>query len=96
MKLGKRRLGAASCTLSKSQALDGIIELSALHTDEWHRGKGLANRLMDGICEDADKSSTVLLLQPDGEEWLCKWYESHGFQQIQSEPVVLMARPPYK
>ena len=95
MKLGKRKLGAASCTLSESDAAPGVIELSNLHTSEWHRGKGVANRLLDVVCEEADSDRKVLMLQPDGEEWLHEWYESHGFKTIQADPVILMARPPY-
>jgi len=93
MKLGNRRLGAATCKLSESEVMPGIIELSSLHVDEWHRRKGVANKLMDTLCEEADKARKVLMLMPD-EEWLTKWYESHGFEQIQAEPLI-MARRPY-
>lgn len=95
MKLGAKRLGACSCTLSEFEPLPKVIELSELHTDSWHRGKGIANRLMDEICEEADKHSKVLVLMPEGEEWLHEWYETHGFKTIQAEPVVLMARQPH-
>jgi len=98
MKLGKRQLGAASCTLAPSNALPdhlrAVIEVSNVHTDEWHRRKGIANRLMDMICEEADQERTVLILMPDGEPWLQKWYRSHGFVTLQPEPLI-MARPPY-
>jgi ribosomal protein S18 acetylase RimI-like enzyme len=95
MKLGKKQLGACSCTLRPLEAMPEIIELSDLHTKKDHRGKGIANRLMDEICEEADKSKKVLVLMPDGDEWLHTWYETHGFKTIQAEPVVLMARQPY-
>jgi hypothetical protein len=52
--------------------------------------------LMDEVCEDADRNNTVLVLRPDGDEWLHEWYEDHGFRIIQIEPVMLMARQPYK
>lgn len=95
MKLGKRKLGACSCTLSPFGPLPDVVELSELYTDEWHRGKGVANRLMDQLCEEADKDRQVLVLMPEGEDWLHEWYETHGFKTIQAEPVVLMARQPY-
>jgi ribosomal protein S18 acetylase RimI-like enzyme len=99
MKVGKRQRGGCSCVLSHSDAmpanLKSVIEISQLHTEEWHRNKGHANKLMDSICEDADKSGSVLMLMPAEHEWLVHWYETHGFQVIQTGPV-LMARPPYK
>ena len=95
MKLGNRILGPATCLLSDSVVMPGVIELSSLHVPEYHRNKGAANKLMDTICEEADKAEKVLLLMPADEEWLQKWYESHGFKVIQKSPV-LMARPPYK
>ena len=99
MKLGKRQLGAASCMLAPSDALPAnlreVIEVSNVHVDEWHRRKGIANRLMDKICEEADNEGTVLILMPSGEDWLQRWYRSHGFVTLQPEPMI-MARPPYK
>ena len=99
MKLGKRQLGAASLVLGHSEALPKsmhqVIEVSSVYTDEWHRKKGIANRLMDQICEEADKDSAVLILMPGGEDWLQQWYRSHGFVTLQPEPMI-MARPPYK
>ena len=95
MKLGNRILGPATCVLSESEVMAGIIELSSLEVPEWHRKKGAANKLMDAICEEADKVQKVLMLMPADDEWLVKWYASHGFRVIQNSPV-LMARPPYK
>ena len=95
MKLGKRQLGASSCTLTAFEPMPECVELSELYTDEWHRGKGVANRLMDMICEEADKEKTVLILMPDGEPWLQQWYRTHGFVTLQPEPLI-MARPPYQ
>lgn len=98
MKLGKRIKGGCTCLLSHSDALPAnlkdVIEVSNIYTDEWHRNKGHANKLLDDICEDADKSGIVLMLMPD-DQWLVKWYESHGFQTIQIDPII-MARPPYR
>jgi N-acetylglutamate synthase-like GNAT family acetyltransferase len=94
MKLGKRIMGPASCTLSDSEVLPGIIELSSLDVPIYHRKKGAANKLMNAICEEADKARKVLMLMPADSEWLVKWYESHGFEQIQADPLI-MARRPY-
>ena len=81
--------------LSESDAVPGVIELSALHVPEYHRKKGAANKLMDQLCEEADQASKVLMLMPDQSDWLVEWYASHGFKVIQQDPV-LMARPPYR
>ena len=94
MKLGNRILGPATCVLSGSEVMAGIIELSSLEVPEWHRKKGAANKLMDTICEEADKARKVLMLMPDENEWLATWYESHGFEKIQDKPAI-MARRPY-
>lgn len=97
MKLGKRRIGHASLMLSHSKALpenlSAIVEISQVTTAEGHRRKGNATRLLKDVCNEADESGTVLMLMPDGEDWLTDWYEKHGFQTIQTAPL-LMARPP--
>lgn len=98
MKLGQRKLGSARLTLAHSKSLppplNQVVELSALTTEPARRKGGHANRLMNAVCAEADKSRSVLLLMPDGAKWLQDWYESHGFKTIQTEPVVLMARAP--
>lgn len=94
MKLGNRILGPATCNLSESAVIAGIIELSSLDVPEYHRKKGAANKLMDTICEEADKERKVLMLMPAENDWLAKWYESHGFEKIQDAPLI-MARRPY-
>jgi predicted GNAT family N-acyltransferase len=100
MKLGKRRVGAASLELGHSDALPeslhSVVEVSSVWVDPWHRKKGIANRLMDEVCEDADKSQTVLMLQCDAGGWLEQWYREHGFVTLQDIPVFMMVRPPYK
>lgn len=100
MKTGKRQRGAASLNIGYSQAIPSpmrgkVLELSDLHTDELHRKKGQAHQLMLDVCQEADESQVVLILMPDGEEWLIDWYEKFGFVEIQECPL-LMARPPYK
>ena len=100
MRLGKRQLGAASLMLSSSLAiparLKGVVEVSSVMTDEAHRKKGIASRLMDEVCEDADKYGAVLMLACDAGGWLEKWYRTHGFVTLQTAPAFLMARPPYR
>ena len=97
MKLGKRQLGAASCHLAPSDALPAnlreVIEVSNVHVDEWHRRKGIASRLLRQVCDDADAHGKVLMLMPDGDDWLPEWYSKFGFVRIQNNPV-LMARQP--
>jgi len=95
MKLGNRILGPATCVLSESEAVPGVIELSSFVVSGLHRRKGAGNKMMDTICEEADKSGKVIMLMPIDCQWLQSWYSSHGFVKIQDEPV-LMARPPYK
>lgn len=95
MKLGNRILGPATCTLSESEVVQGVIELSRLDVPVYHRNKGAANKIIDVICEEADLARKVLMLMPAGDKWLVKWYKSHGFQTIQNNPVI-MARPPYR
>lgn len=94
VKLGNRVLGPASCNLSETEVMAGVIELSSLSVPEYHRKKGAANKLMDTICEEADKSRKVIMLMPSDDGWLVKWYESHGFEKIQDAPLI-MARRPY-
>lgn len=96
MNLGKRRMGYSSLMLSHADLpgkLADVIEISNVITDPLHRKRGNASRLLRTICEEADESGAVLMLMPDGDEWLPSWYEKHGFQTIQTEPA-LMARPP--
>lgn len=94
MRLGLRKLGAASCHLGHNAAFPaGIVELSSLETAPHHRRKGIAGRLLDQLCAEADKSRTVLVLRADS-EWLEAWYARYGFTPIQAVPVVLMARQP--
>lgn len=63
--------------------------------------KGHATTLLWTVCHEADEARIVLILQPrsfgDGEmddERLERFYGKFGFQVIQREPVVLMARLP--
>lgn len=98
MKLGQRRHEGASLELSVSEALPRhlacIIEISKLQTPKLLRRMGLATDLLLQVCDEADAEGVVLMLMPEGEDWLEQWYARFGFATIQTEPVVLMARPP--
>lgn len=60
--------------------------------------KGHATALMYQVCQEADDGLKTLILTvaPFGEgmteEQLTKWYERFGFQIIQTEPALMMAR----
>lgn len=77
---------------------DGVLEVVNVFVNPAHRGDGYGTSLIEAICEDADRSGTVLLLRPDAEdgdnEALTGWYRRFGFDVIQTEPVMLMARRP--
>lgn len=98
MKLGQRRHEGTSLELSVSEALPRhlacIIEISKLQTPKLLRRMGLATDLLLQVCDEADAEGVVLMLMPEGEDWLEQWYARFGFATIQTEPVVLMARPP--
>ena len=77
----------------------GVLELVRVWTDPEHRKQGYSTELLTSICEDADITGTVLMLNPRtfgrvGLENLAGWYERFGFMEIQKKPVVLMARMP--
>ena len=92
MKLGIRNHGFCSAFLSKSQVNPLIIEISALHTQEKARNKGLATFLINQITKEADKDLKVLMIVADDEK-LEHFYSKFGFTKIQNEPI-LMARKP--
>ena len=96
MRLGERTLGQSSLFLGKSDALPeylkAVIEVSSVFTPKEERKKGYADALMARIVAEADAEKVVLMLMPDGFDWLEAWYEKHGFKRIQDYPV-LMARP---
>lgn len=75
-----------------------IREVRAVETDPAHRGKGHARDLMQRICTSADLSDTWLMVKVEPGDLgtdkvrLARWYMSHGFTPIQSEPAILMVR----
>ena len=98
MRLGERQLGQASLKLGKSDALpehlQAVIEVSDVFVPKEERKKGYASQLLELVAWEADKAGIVLMLMPDGMDWLPAWYEKHGFVTIQHFPEVLMARKP--
>lgn len=108
MKIGIRALKNASLQVSMPTALpkkmhQGTREISHVDVPENLRRQGMATRLLQMVCKEADEANMVLFLQvgPFGEgprmdkEELRIWYEtSFGFTPIQVEPL-LMARMPF-
>ena len=98
MELGEREHEGASLVLGRSDALPAhlqdIIEVSKVQTPKLKRRQGLMTDLLMQVCDEADRERVVLLLAPEGEEWLRDFYARFGFATIQTEPEVLMARPP--
>lgn len=78
-----------------------VAQLVGLYVEPKQRRQGHARWLMCETCVEADLTRTVLVLQPepdgDGPLDACGleiFYRRFGFEKIQSEPVVLMARRP--
>jgi N-acetylglutamate synthase-like GNAT family acetyltransferase len=96
--LGTRTHGGASCCLripafAPRSMRANVRELFRLHTREQNRSQGHAGALLGQVCAEADQKNVALVLRPDTES-LVPWYEKHGFDLIQEEPVLLMTRPP--
>lgn len=66
------------------------------------RRQGDARWLMCEVCVEADRTRTVLMLEPRPDEddapldadALENWYHGFGFKVAQREPVTFMARQP--
>ena len=94
--LGKRTHEGATCKVGYTTALPvemrvTIREVHSLHTEPGMRGKGMATKLLKQVCEEADKCGKVMILLPDDEK-LAAWYQKFGFELIQQEPKMIMAR----
>lgn len=108
MPTGERKVGAATCRVRQFTAVpvhlrDHTREVVNLETKAEEQGKGYATTLMHKVCREADAANMVLVLTPQpygdninlSEQQLAEWYaRSFGFQVIQVEPMVLMARMP--
>jgi hypothetical protein len=102
MDIGERFHKSASCRIAVPEGFpedmqDGMREVVAIAST--NPRKGHATELLHEVCREADIAGIVLVLRPDpfaagmDAEQLAKWYGRFGFQQIQTEPAVLMARP---
>jgi ribosomal protein S18 acetylase RimI-like enzyme len=96
--LGARTHGGASLCLripafAPRSMRNSVRELFRLQTREQDRSQGHAGALLSKVCAEADEQSVTLVLRPDSES-LIPWYEKHGFDLIQEEPVLLMSRNP--
>lgn len=93
----------ASCQVVKNPDLpadmERVRELVKVWTDPQHRKQGFATELVKSVCDEADASGVVLILQPKafghvkGLEDLERWYKRFGFVRTQNNPI-LMARAP--
>ena len=60
--------------------------------------KGHATGLMYQVCQEADDACKTLIIHVEPfdegmtQEQLKKWYEKFGFVEIQTDPVLMMAR----
>lgn len=104
MNLGSREHKGASLRISMCEAMpedmrDKTREVVSLAST--NPRKGHATTLMWTVCHEADQAGVMLLLQPKqfgGGEMdngkLERFYGRFGFQVVQREPAVLMARSP--
>jgi predicted N-acetyltransferase YhbS len=83
----------ASLEVVPSKVVPGVMELTALKTEDGYEKQGFATDVMNEACKDADIGGHVLMLMatPD----LKPFYERFAFTQIQKKPL-LMARQPMK
>lgn len=105
MKIGERKYGAAIAVVRFCEGVPehmkhDVREITDVYTDPKMRRQGHATELMNRICKEADAKKMILVLRPgqfgDGEmtdRQLYEWYgNTFGFNEIQREPVVLLAR----
>jgi len=99
---GLRQHKSASCRVAIPTGVpddmrEGMRELIAIESG--NPRKGHATGLLRSLCTEADVDNLILLVQVQAydegmtTEQLTKWYAGHGFQTLQTEPVILMARP---
>ena len=92
-------LGYTSCTLEplKLDGLDNVMMLSNLYTSKLHRKQGNAKQLLKHICAKSDTENFAVLLEPKSDDVeqsdLIKMYASHGFEELQKEPLLLARYP---
>ena len=91
------RAGAASAIVAESLAMpprirSKVLEVRSVYVPENNRKAGLGNALLRKLCADADIAGNALFLMPDGAR-LERWYETHGFERIQDDPVIMFRKP---
>ena len=91
------RAGAASAIVAESVAIpprirSKVLEVRSVFVPENSRKAGLGNALLRKLCADADIAGNALFLMPDGAR-LERWYETHGFERIQDDPVIMFRKP---
>jgi ribosomal protein S18 acetylase RimI-like enzyme len=91
-------IGPASLSMGHTEALPHkmrplVWEITNVFVPEEHRNKGWGSKLIQHACETADIQKMLLVLHvEEGNEHLIDWYGKFGFQTIQQEPEILMAR----
>lgn len=95
--LGKREFEGASCLIRMMadmpmQLRDTVRLVHDLKTDKGMRGKGQGTKLLNQVCEEADKEGKVLILMPDSDK-LEKWYHGFNFERTQDKPVIMVRQP---
>lgn len=110
--IGRRTHEKAGLLLAFSKALPAKMrsrtrEVLEVYTFGAFRGLGLATKLLEETCEEADRHRLMLIVFPKpysqvpsepnvpGETRLISWYVNNfGFEIVQTKPVVMLARPP--
>ena len=67
--------------------LHKAIQIGTVMTEENHRGKGLASRLMEQVLEDFDEEYSIYFLAAD--EKAVPLYKRYGFSPIKTERFIL-------
>lgn len=101
METGRRDYKQASLRIAIPTSLPAHMQphmRELLSVSSGNPRKGHATALMYQVCQEADDARMTLLIQVDPfddgmtKEQLQKWYDKFGFEVIQTEPALLMAR----
>lgn len=97
MEAGLVAMGHSSLKLAPLAGMEDrdLLQIVDLKTDEQHRSKGEASKLMEEVCRRADLSKFLLVLNPEPRS-LEGFYKKFGFVTIQHKPSMLMCRDPKK
>ena len=96
------RAGPARAIIAQSAVIDQrlrdrVLELRSVMVPADKRGKGCGEKLLCKICSDADIAGNALFLMIDDTDSLGRlrvWYERHGFECVQTDPVLILVRKP--